>query len=80
MTDYYAFAWYRYVHALSPFTPAAIVEMGYLSHEDDREVLLTRQTVVAQGIANGIIRFLGEKARSVLFAQDIVVETVAPPK
>ena len=80
MTDYYAFAWYRYEHALSPFTPAAIVEMGYLSHEEDRTVLLVRQGQVAKGIADGITRFLAEKPRSVLFAQDIVVETVAPPK
>ena len=30
MTDYYAFAWFRYEHALSPFTPAAVLEMGFL--------------------------------------------------
>ena len=80
MTDYYGFAWYRYEHALSPFTPAAILEMGYLSHADDRAVLLEQQSSVAKGIADGITRFLAEKPRSVLFAQDIVVETVAPPK
>ena len=80
MTDYYAFAWYRYEHALSPFTPAAIVEMGYLSHAEDREVLVERQSDVAKGIADGISRFLAQRSRSALFAQDIVVETVPPPK
>ena len=80
MTDYYGFAWYRYEHALSPFTPAAIVEMGYLSHADDRVVLLEQQDSVAKGIADGITRFLAEKPRSALFAQDIVVETVTQPK
>ena len=54
--------------------------MGYLSHEDDRAVLLEQQSSVAKGIADGITRFLAEKPRSVLFAKDIVVETVAPPK
>ena len=80
MTDYYAFAWYRYEHALSPFTPAAIVEMGFLSQEEDRRVLLEEQSTVARGIADGITRFLAKKPQSVLFAQDILVETVAPPK
>lgn len=80
MTDYYAFAWYRYEHALSPFTPAAILEMGFLSRDDDREVLLGKQGAVARGIAAGIIRFLAAKPQSTLFGQDIVVETVAPPK
>lgn len=80
MTDYYAFAWFRYRHALSPFTPAAVLEMGFLSSDDDREVLLGRQNVVARGIADGILRFLAAKPQSALFGQDIVVETVPPPK
>ena len=80
MTDYYAFAWFRYEHALSPFTPAAVLEMGFLSNDDDREVLLGRQSVVARGIADGVLRFLAAKPQSALFGQDIVVETVPPPK
>ena len=80
MTDYYAFAWFRYEHALSPFTPAAIVEMGFLSHGEDRKILLEEQGTVARGIADGIARFLASKPQSALFAQDIVVATVAPPK
>lgn len=80
MTDYYAFAWFRYEHALSPFTPAAVLEMGFLSNDDDREVLLGRQSSVARGIADGILRFLAAKPQSALFGQDIVVETVPPPK
>ncbi len=80
MTDYYAFAWYRYEHALSPFTPAAVLEMGFLSQDDDREVLLGKQSVVARGIADGIVRFLAAKPQVTLFGQEIVVETVAPPK
>lgn len=80
MTDYYAFAWYRYEHALSPFTPAAIVELGFLSNAEDRQILLEEQSTVARGIADGITRFLARKPQSVLFGQDIVVTTVAPPK
>ena len=79
MTDYYAFAWYRYVHALSPFTPAAILEMGFLSQEEDRVVLLDRPEVVARGVANGIARFLAATPQASIVSQEIVVPTV-PPK
>lgn len=79
MTDYYAFAWYRYEHALAPHTPAAIIEMGYISNEDDRAMLLDHQDVVARGIANGVLRFLAAVPRSKLFADDIVVPIVHAP-
>lgn len=79
MTDYYAFAWYRYEHALAPHTPAAIIEIGYISNADDRGVLLDHQDVVARGIANGILRFLAAVPRSKLYADDIVVPIVPAP-
>jgi len=79
MTDYYAFAWFRYEHALAPHTPAAIVEMGYLSNADDRAMLVDAPGVVAQGVANGVLRFLGANPRASLFADPIVVPTVAAP-
>lgn len=79
MTDYYAFAWFRYDHALAPHTAAAIVELGFISHRADREVLLERQDVVARGIVEGILRFLNAVPRSTLFREDILVRTVPPP-
>lgn len=79
MTDYYAFAWFRYDHALAPHTAAAIVELGFISHPADREVLLERQEVVARGIVEGVLRFLDAVPRSVLFRDDIVVPTVPAP-
>ena len=79
MTDYYAFAWYRYEHALAPHTPAAIIEMGYISNVDDRAMLLDHQDVVARGIASGILRFLAAAPRSKLYADDIVVPIVNAP-
>ncbi len=79
MTDYYAFAWFRYEHALAPHTPAAIIEMGYLSNEDDRALLVDDQGVVARGVANGILRFLAANPRQMLFANAIFVPTVAAP-
>ena len=79
MTDYYAFAWFRYEHALAPHTPAAIVEMGYLSNRDDRALLVDDPGVVAQGVANGLLRFLAANSREALFANAISVPTVAAP-
>jgi N-acetylmuramoyl-L-alanine amidase len=79
MTDYYAFAWFRYEHALAPHTAAAIVEMGFISHPFDRPVLIDEPDRVARAIAEGIIRFLDAVPRSTLFAEDIVVPIVPPP-
>lgn len=79
MTDYYAFAWFRYEHALAPHTAAAILEMGFLSSEEDRAVLLGEPELVAEAIAGGISRFLAAVPRSELFAEDIIVPIVDPP-
>ncbi len=79
MTDYYAFAWFRYEHALAPHTAAAIVELGFISHPADREILLERQEVVARGLVEGILRFLDAVPRTSLFRDDIVVPTVPAP-
>lgn len=79
MTDYYAFAWFRYEHALAPHTAAAIVEMGFISHPLDRPVLTDEPDRVARAIAEGIGRFLDAVPRSTLFGEDIVVPTVPPP-
>lgn len=80
MTDYYAFAWFRYEHALAPHTAAAIVEMGFLTHPFDRPILIDEPDRVARSIGEGIIRFLDAVPRSTLFGEEIVVPIVpAPP-
>ena len=79
MTDYYAFAWFRYEHALAPHTAAAIMEMGFLSHPRDRALLVERPDDAAGGIAAGIVRFLDAVSRSALFAEDIIVPIVPAP-
>ena len=76
MTDYYAFAWFRYQHALAPHTPAAIVELGFISHPDDRALLTEKQDIVAAGIVAGILGFLDPLPRSTLFRDAIVVPIV----
>ncbi len=60
MSGYYAFNWRRYDHALSPLTPAAIVETGFLTSATDRKIIVSNQNLAAEGIANGILRFLAD--------------------
>jgi hypothetical protein len=58
MRGYYAFSPNRFRHALSLGTPAIILETGFLTSREDREVLLKNTAGVARGISAGIIRFL----------------------
>ena len=73
MSAYYAFNWGRYQHSTAAHTPAAILEMGYLSNNHDRDVMLNNADGVAAGIVNGIQRFLDEVPRSKIFGEDLIV-------
>jgi N-acetylmuramoyl-L-alanine amidase len=54
MTEYHAFG------QINGRTPAAIIELGFLS--DDRELLTAHQDRVAQGVADGVMSYLKAKA------------------
>jgi len=73
MLGYYPYNWSRYQHAVSPYTPGVIIEMGYISNDDDRTLMLDHPDVLANGIANGIMQFLSDTPRSKLFEHEIVV-------
>ena len=73
MTAYYAFNWGRYQHAAAAHTPAAILELGYLSNGHDRELMVNKADAVATSIVNGIQKFLDEVPRSKIFGEDLVV-------
>jgi N-acetylmuramoyl-L-alanine amidase-like protein len=73
MRYYYAFNWARFVHATSAHTPAAILEMGYISSDDDRAILTDQPDAVAAAIANGLLKFLADTPREQIFHDDIVV-------
>jgi hypothetical protein len=62
MTAYYAFNWPRYEHAIHPFTPAAIVETGFLTSEIDRAIIVNAPERAAAGIAEGVLAFLAASA------------------
>lgn len=73
MSAYYAFNWGRYQHSAAAHTPAAILEMGYLSNDHDRNIMVNSADSVATGIVNGIQRFLDEVPRTKIFGEDLVV-------
>ena len=78
MLGYYAFSWSRFQWSAAPHTPAAILEMGFMTSAADRAVLLQRPGVVADGVANGILRFLDEVPQSAIFGEDLIVQP--PPQ
>ncbi len=58
MRGYYAYSSRRGDYRTSAYTPAAIVEMGYMTNSADQAVLFNQTDRVAAGIANGIIAYL----------------------
>jgi N-acetylmuramoyl-L-alanine amidase len=73
MRGYFAFNWSRFQHAVAAHTPAVILEMGYVSNDDDRALMLDHPETLADAIASGVIRFLDETPRPKIFAHDLVV-------
>lgn len=73
MRGYYAFNWSRFQHAVAAHTPAVILEMGYVSNDADRALMLDHPDVLADAIARGITKFLDDTPRSKIYGQDLVV-------
>jgi N-acetylmuramoyl-L-alanine amidase len=61
MRGYYAFSYQRHQHAVAKTTPSVIVEMGFLTNNTDRALLIEQPDKLAVGIANGIVRYLNER-------------------
>jgi N-acetylmuramoyl-L-alanine amidase len=60
MRGYYAFNYRRHTHSIAKTTPAVIIETGFLTSAADRALIVGKPDSVASGIANGIMRYLGE--------------------
>lgn len=73
MLGYYAFSWSRVRWSTSPFTPSVILEMGFLSNDHDRALIVDEPDLLAAAIATGILTFLDATPREALFGQDLVV-------
>jgi len=61
MTGYYAFAWWRFDHAVHPMTTSVIVETGFLSNPSDRKIIVNDPQLSAEGIAEGVLVYLSNK-------------------
>ncbi len=59
MRGYYAFRYNRYRHAIHPSTVGVIIETGFLTSPVDRRVIVDDPARAAQGIFEGVTRFLG---------------------
>ena len=79
MRGYYAHSWSRVRWSTSPFTPSVILEMGFLSNDHDRGLIVDEPDLLAGAIATGILRFLDATPREALFGQDLVIPP-APPR
>lgn len=73
MISYYAFNWGRFQHATSPFTPSTIIELGFLSNDGDRDLLVDHADIVAGALVSGILAFLDATPRSKLFGEDLLI-------
>ncbi|HET8984805.1 MAG TPA: N-acetylmuramoyl-L-alanine amidase [Trueperaceae bacterium] len=62
MLQYYAFNHRRFTHSAAARTPALLVELGYLSNEQDMK-LLRDPSLFADAIARGLVAFLDEIGR-----------------
>jgi N-acetylmuramoyl-L-alanine amidase len=57
MLGYYAFNWRRYRHAIHPMSTAVIIETGFLTNTADRDMLINKTSLVAEGISRGLFDF-----------------------
>ncbi|HET6485200.1 MAG TPA: N-acetylmuramoyl-L-alanine amidase, partial [Spirochaetia bacterium] len=76
MRGYYAFSYYRFLHAVAPSTPCMIIETGFLTSALDRQVIVDQPERAARGISEGIISYLGERAT--MRPSDLVPLVYAP--
>lgn len=64
MRGYFAFNNRRFDHAISPYTPAAIIELGFLSNSSDRALLTGDPGYWAGIITRGLTAYFGGRSRS----------------
>lgn len=76
MRSYYVFSWQRIKYSTAPHTPSVVLEMGYLSNDADRALMVGRADLVAGAIATGILRFLEAHPREQLFGEDLLVPAI----
>lgn len=64
MRGYFAFNSRRFVHASSPYTPAVLIEMGFITSPIDRKLLTTRPDYYADIVMRGLKSYFADRPRS----------------
>jgi N-acetylmuramoyl-L-alanine amidase len=64
MRGYYGFNYRRYRHAISPYTPAVLLELGFVSNPIDRKLLTSRPEYWAGLILRGLQDHFEHRIRS----------------
>ena len=63
MRGYFSFNYRRYRHAISPFTPAVLVELGRIGNRRDRELLTGHPEYWAGILLRGLKSYFGDRDR-----------------
>lgn len=58
MRGYFGFSWWRYDNVMSPYTPAVLVEMGFMGNAADRARMLDQPELYAAIMQRGIELYL----------------------
>lgn len=61
MRGYYAFGWWRYDHAVHPMTTSIILETGFISSPQDRELIVDKPEIAAKGLTEGVLKYLASE-------------------
>ena len=64
MRGYFGFSSHRYHHASSPYTPAVLIELGFVTNAVDRELMVTQPEFFAGIIHRGLERHFYTRGRS----------------
>lgn len=63
MRGYFGFSWWRYENVVSPYTPAVLVELGFMGNAIERTRMRDDPAFYAAILERGIVRFLEGYAR-----------------
>ena len=64
MRGYYAFSYRRFEHTISPFTPAVVLELGFITNAEERRSLSTQPEYWAGLVLRGLETYIAAEDRS----------------
>jgi hypothetical protein len=78
MRAHYIFSPHRFWHAVAPTTPSIMVECGFMTHPDDRALLLKQPELMAQGISQGVLDYLRDAQSGDFDKQPAFIPSLRP--